>query len=62
MVPGSERISPHPLSDPAKGRVSWRPAKSIWIGSMTVIALIAGPLTFTWAAFALLWNQVFRRA
>jgi fatty-acid desaturase len=35
------------------GTVHWKPAKSLWIGGMTAIALIAGPLTFTWGGFAL---------
>lgn len=37
-------------SDPMKGRVVWLPAKSLWITSMTLLALIGGPLTFTWGA------------
>jgi stearoyl-CoA desaturase (delta-9 desaturase) len=37
-------------SDPVRGRVVWMPAKSLWITSMTLIALIAGPLAFTWGA------------
>src|SRR6185295_4591751 len=39
--------------DPAAGTVRWASVKSIWIGSMTLAALILGPLTFTWSAFAL---------
>ncbi|MBB2755146.1 UNVERIFIED_ORG: stearoyl-CoA desaturase (delta-9 desaturase) [Rhizobium aethiopicum] len=39
-------------SDPVKGRVFWMPAKSIWITAMTLVAIIGGPLTFTWSAFA----------
>lgn len=38
-------------SDPVKGRVVWMPAKSIWITVMTLIAIVGGPLTFTWSAF-----------
>lgn len=37
-------------SDPVRGRVLWMPAKSLWISAMTLTALIAGPLTFTWDA------------
>jgi fatty-acid desaturase len=37
-------------TDPIHGHVRWHPAKSLWIGSMTAIALIAGPLTATWGA------------
>ncbi|MGO6818126.1 acyl-CoA desaturase [Rhizobium brockwellii] len=39
-------------SDPVKGRVVWMPAKSIWITAMTLIAIVGGPLTFSWSAFA----------
>ncbi|PDT08638.1 acyl-CoA desaturase [Rhizobium sp. M1] len=39
-------------SDPVKGRVVWMPAKSIWITTMTVIAIVGGPLTFSWSAVA----------
>lgn len=39
-------------SDPVKGRVVWMPAKSVWISAMTLTAIIGGPLTFTWSAFA----------
>lgn len=28
------------------------PAKSVWISAMTMTAIIGGPLTFTWSAFA----------
>ncbi|ANK89989.1 MULTISPECIES: fatty acid desaturase [Rhizobium] len=37
-------------SDPVKGRVVWMPAKSIWITAMTVVAVVDGPLTFSWSA------------
>ncbi|WP_395644922.1 acyl-CoA desaturase [Terricaulis sp.] len=47
---GSERIIADAATDPVAGRVRWKPVKSIWIGSMTLTALIAGPLTFTWDA------------
>lgn len=48
----SERIIADASTDPAAGRVRWKPVKSIWIGSMTLVALIAGPLLFGWSAFA----------
>jgi len=35
------------------GQVVWVPTKSIWTLSLTVIALVFGPLTFTWGAFLL---------
>src|SRR5436190_7143691 len=40
-------------TDAVEGVVRWKPIKSLWIGSMTLAALIAGPLTFTWGALAL---------
>lgn len=49
---GSERIIADASADPVAGRVRWKPVKSIWIGSMTLTALVAGPLLFTWDAFA----------
>ena len=49
---GSDRILTDPSTDPVEGRVRWKPVKSIWIGSMTLVALIAGPFLFTWDAFA----------
>lgn len=35
------------------GIVRWKASKSLWIGAMTLIALIAGPLTFAWDTLAL---------
>jgi stearoyl-CoA desaturase (delta-9 desaturase) len=40
-------------TDPLVGTVRWAPAKSLWLGAMTAAALVLGPLTFTWDAFAL---------
>ena len=40
-------------SDARDGSVVWMPAKSIWVGTMTVVAIVFGPLTFNWSAFAL---------
>jgi len=40
-------------SDARDGRVVWMPAKSIWVGTMTVVAIVFGPLTFSWSALAL---------
>ena len=34
------------------GRVKWDPARSLWNGSMLAGALLLGPMTFTWGAFA----------
>lgn len=51
IVKGSDRIVYSPESDPAKGSVKWRSAKSIWIGAMTLVAIAGGPITFSWNAF-----------
>jgi len=40
-------------NDPMTGSVHWSPAKSLWIGGLTLAALIGGPLCFTWSALAL---------
>jgi stearoyl-CoA desaturase (delta-9 desaturase) len=53
LVPGSERIVADGWTDPAEGHVRWAPAKSLWIGTMTSLAIALGPLLFTWDAFAL---------
>jgi stearoyl-CoA desaturase (delta-9 desaturase) len=53
LVPGSERIVADCSSNPARGRVRWAPAKSLWIGGMSLAGLLLGPVFFTWGAFAL---------
>lgn len=53
LVAGSERIIATSDSNPAEGRVRWAPVKSLWIGAMTLAALILGPLYFSWSALAL---------
>jgi fatty-acid desaturase len=53
LVPGSERIFGDARTDPLDGEVRWAPTKSLWIGAMTLSAIILGPLTFTWGAFLL---------
>jgi fatty-acid desaturase len=40
-------------TDAVEGVVRWQPVKSLWISGLTLTALIAGPLTFTWSALAL---------
>lgn len=50
---GSERIVDADCADAAAGVVRWRAGKSLWIGSMTLAALVFGPLTFEPAAFLL---------
>src|SRR5215472_6631275 len=52
-VAGSERIVADAQSDPVAGRVCWSPQKSLWIGAMTLAALVFGPLFFSWGALAL---------
>ena len=42
-----------PGCDPVAGKVVWDPLHSLWNGSMLAVTLIAGPLTFTPAAFAI---------
>lgn len=53
LQPGSERIFADERTDPLDGRVRWAPAKSLWLGGMTAVAIIFGPLLFSWSAFAL---------
>ena len=40
-------------TDAIAGTVHWKPAKSLWIGAMTAVAAIGGPLTASWSAVAL---------
>jgi fatty-acid desaturase len=40
-------------TDALDGAVHWKPLKSLWIGTMTLVALIGGPLYFTPGALAL---------
>lgn len=35
----------------ANGHVRWAPVKSLWLTGMTLVALIAGPILFSWSAF-----------
>ena len=53
LVQGSHRVRADNEPSPVGGRIRWAPVKSIWIGGMSVTALIAGPLLFRWDAFAL---------
>jgi fatty-acid desaturase len=48
----SDRIETNVTSSAVLGRVRWAPVKSLWIGGMTLVALIAGPMTFDASAFA----------
>jgi fatty-acid desaturase len=40
-------------TDALQGKVRWSPVKSLWIAGHTLIALVAGPIFFTWGALAL---------
>lgn len=40
-------------SDPVAGRVVWVPAKSLWTGGMTLLAVVLGPLTVSLDAVVL---------
>lgn len=47
----TERVFSEDGANPVEGRVAVRPVKMAWIVGMTAVALIGGPLTFSWAAF-----------
>lgn len=49
----TERIIVGEKTNPLEGTVRWAPAKSLWLAGMTAVALVAGPLTVSWSAFAL---------
>jgi len=53
LQPGSERIFSDGDTDPLDGVVRWAPAKSLWLGTMTAIAIAAAPFCFSWSALAL---------
>jgi fatty-acid desaturase len=53
LVPGSERMIADDQTNPVEGQVRWAPAKSLWIGAMTLAALTLGPPLFTWDALVL---------
>lgn len=53
LVQGSQRMVITDNTDPVAGQVRWAPGKSIWMTGMTVAAVVLGPLSFTWDAFAL---------
>jgi stearoyl-CoA desaturase (delta-9 desaturase) len=53
LVSGSERIVVGTKCDPVRGKVRWAPTKSLWIGSMSATALVAGPIYFSWDALLL---------
>ncbi|TDR93927.1 acyl-CoA desaturase [Enterovirga rhinocerotis] len=49
----TQRMISEERSDAEDGRVIWVAPKSLWTGGLTAVALVAGPLTFTWDAFLL---------
>jgi fatty-acid desaturase len=53
LRPGSERIIADDATNAVKGAVRWAPAKSLWLGTMTLSAVALGPLFFSWSALAL---------
>lgn len=51
-IPGPDRIIADDQSNAVEGRVKWAPAKSLWLGGMTVVSLLVAPLFFSWGACA----------
>ena len=41
-----------PGCSPVAGRVRWDPVHSLWNGGMLLVAVLLGPATFIWDAFA----------
>ena len=46
-MPGSERIFGNDETDPLDGKVRWCASKSLWIGTMTFLAITLGPIFLT---------------
>jgi sn-1 stearoyl-lipid 9-desaturase len=46
----TDRMISDQHSDAVEGRVRWVPSKSIWTLAMLAIAVVGGPLTFSWDA------------
>jgi hypothetical protein len=53
LVQGSQRMFADDRTDPMEGQVHGAPAKSLWITTMTLAAIMIGPLVFSWDAFLL---------
>jgi fatty-acid desaturase len=49
----TDRMIADERSDPVAGRVVWVPAKSVWAGSMTLVAAVGGPMTASYEAVLL---------
>ena len=47
MSHGPRMLSQSALTNPLEGSVHWSPVKSIWYTSMALIAVVAGPSTWT---------------
>jgi fatty-acid desaturase len=52
-ISSTERVIATDASNPVDGTVFWAAAKSLWISGMTSVAIIGGPMTFSWDAFAI---------
>jgi stearoyl-CoA desaturase (delta-9 desaturase) len=52
IVKGSDRVAGLHGANAGAGSVKWAPAKSLWMALMTAAAVILGPITFSWNAFA----------
>ena len=53
LVAGSERMIADSETNPLEGSVRWAPAKSLWIGTMTLVSIAFGPLLVSLDGFAL---------
>lgn len=53
FVRGMDTVRPAPDSSAVDGNIQWSPAKSLWIGMMTAVAVFVGPFLLTWDAAAL---------
>jgi stearoyl-CoA desaturase (delta-9 desaturase) len=53
LVPGSHRIVAGATSSAVDGTVVWDPAKSLWIGTMSLAAIFGAPFFFSWSALSL---------
>lgn len=49
----TERVIAGPLTSAVDGRVVWAPARSVWVGGMTLAAVLAAPVFTTPSAVAL---------
>jgi sn-1 stearoyl-lipid 9-desaturase len=45
---GVPRIQAAQQANPILGTVKWAPMKSLWLSTMTLVALVAGPMTLAW--------------